>query len=200
MTSYLCYICLWRINLQSALSAGRRKTRMSFACRGYQFLWPYHSLWRSIFCSPLSGLGAHRRQTVSQCVQFCGSGGFAVGPFSSAIVLKSSKLSTLPIWSWCFRGTEWSHKGDSEIFVCTHNHVFRLKAMVRQSQCTGSCWNVPSPWEIVFAECKGAVGWAQIQERYGAGWLSYLPSLLVLNVASKLFVNIVTRMNSRSPV
>lgn len=136
----------------------------------------------------------------SQCVKFRGSGGFAVCLCSPAIVLKSSKLSTLPIWSWCFRGTEWSHMGDSEIFVCTHNHVFRLKAAVRQSRCTGSCGNVPSPWEIVFAECKGVAGWAQMKERYGAGWLSYLPSLLILNVASKLFVNIVTRMNSRSPV
>lgn len=38
ITSYLCSICLWRINLQSALSARHRQTHMSFACKGYQFL------------------------------------------------------------------------------------------------------------------------------------------------------------------
>lgn len=51
ITSYLCYICLWRINIQSALSARHRQTHMSFACKGYQFLWPYHSLQRSIFAA-----------------------------------------------------------------------------------------------------------------------------------------------------
>lgn len=38
ITSYLQYICLWRINLQSALSGRRRQAHISIACKGYQFL------------------------------------------------------------------------------------------------------------------------------------------------------------------
>lgn len=38
ITSYLQYICLWMINLQSALSGRRRRAHISIACKGYQFL------------------------------------------------------------------------------------------------------------------------------------------------------------------
>lgn len=38
ITSYLQYICLWRINLQSALSGRHRQAHISIACKGYQFL------------------------------------------------------------------------------------------------------------------------------------------------------------------
>lgn len=54
ITSSLQYICLWRINLQSALSSRHRQTHISCACQGYQFLRPHCSLGRSVFCSPLS--------------------------------------------------------------------------------------------------------------------------------------------------
>lgn len=150
ITSYLCYICLWRINLQSALSARHRQTHMSFACKGYQFLWPYHSLQRSIFCSPLSGQGTHWSHTVSKCVKFCCLGDFAVCLFLSAIVLKSSRLSILPIWSWFFRGSEWFHEGDNEFYIFIYNHAFRLKVGWGGHNAMGAVemWHLLGKWSL----------------------------------------------------
>lgn len=157
ITSYLQYICLWRINLQSALSARHRQTHTSIACKGYQFLRPYCSLERSIFAALLvSGEGTHQRHTMS--ISFTG-GCVVAEVFWFAYFHLLFQDCSVCIFGLVFQRF-WMVLNGRPSILWTHfnSPLFQFTLMVRWSSHNGGSTNITFSWEMFLFKGKGVAG------------------------------------------